>query len=87
MKFVCKCLSRPSKAFLTGTDEFFIPETSHEACLHCESDCELFGECCQTIHSRTQICVAADNVDGFKAGGIIQHSVLPQEPLQEASWV
>lgn len=64
MKFVCKCLSRPSKAFLTGTDEFFIPETSHEACLHCESDCELFGECSH--------CIFSSECSSFKAGGKCQ---------------
>ena len=33
------------------------------------------------------ICVVADNVDRFKAGGVIQHPVLPPRPPQEELWV
>lgn len=43
-----------------------------------------FHQCCQTVHSKAQICVAADNVDGPKASGVIQHSVSPQELRQGA---
>ncbi|MEY8433777.1 hypothetical protein AALC75_25385 [Lachnospiraceae bacterium 48-42] len=36
-----------------------------------------FHECRQPVHAGAQIGVAADNVDGFKAGGVIEHPAPP----------
>ena len=36
-----------------------------------------FHECRQPVHAGAQVGVAADNVDGFKAGGVIEHPAPP----------
>lgn len=40
---------------------------------------------CQPVHSGAKIRIAADDIDGFKTGCVIQHSVPPPGPLQEAA--
>ncbi len=51
--FTCKYLSRPSKDFMTGTDDdFSIPETSYNDCFRCDyANCNLYGRCDLCIHS------------------------------------
>lgn len=34
-------------------------------------------QCRKPVHSRTQVCVSTDDIDCFKAGGIIQHAAPP----------